>query len=434
MIDMTVAKVAEYTGGTLHGGGAERAVTGAVRDNREVAPGLMFCALPGARRDGHEFIAAALEAGAPCCLAQRVPEGVSGPVVTVPDVAQAMARLAARCREAVKVPVVGITGSSGKTTTKEMVACVLARRFNTLRTEKNFNNELGVPLTIFRIGPETEAAVIELGISHFGEMHRLGAMARPDIAVYTLIGRSHLEALGDRPGVLRAKTELLDVVNGDDDLLASLRCEQRKLTYGLGNGCNVRAEDYRCLGAEGSEFTVVSGAHRIETRVGAFGRHMVYAALAAAAVGIELGVPDADIAAGIADYQPVGRRASVINTGCLTIVDDCYNANPDSTQMAILSAADLGGRLVCVLGDMLELGEHSEEFHRETGRAALDAGALLLTAGPLSEAMGGRHYVSKAELIADLPRQLRRGDTVLVKASHSMAFEDITEALRALEL
>ena len=442
MIDMTVAKVAEYTGGTLHGGGAERAVTGAVRDNREVAPGLMFCALPGARRDGHEFIAAALEAGAPCCLAQRVPEGVSGPVVTVPDVAQAMARLAARCREAVKVPVVGITGSSGKTTTKEMVACVLARRFNTLRTEKNFNNELGVPLTIFRIGPETEAAVIELGISHFGEMHRLGAMARPDIAVYTLIGRSHLEALGDRPGVLRAKTELLDemlrdglvVVNGDDDLLASLRCEQRKLTYGLGKGCDVRAEDYRCLGAEGSEFTVVSGVHRIETRVGAFGRHMVYAALAAAAVGIELGVPDADIAAGIADYQPVGRRASVINTGCLTIVDDCYNANPDSTQMAILSAADLGGRLVCVLGDMLELGEHSEEFHRETGRAALDAGALLLPAGPLSEAMGGRHYASKAELIADLPHQLRRGDTVLVKASHSMAFEDITEALRALEL
>lgn len=442
MIDMTVAKVAEYTGGTLHGGGAERAVTGAVRDNREVAPGLMFCALPGARRDGHEFITAALEAGAPCCLAQRVPEGISGPVVTVPDVAQAMAKLAARCREAVSVPVVGIVGSSGKTTTKEMVACVLARRYNTLRTEKNFNNELGVPLTIFRIGPETEAAVIELGINHFGEMQRLGAMARPDIAVYTLIGRSHLESLGDRRGVLRAKTELLGemprdglvIVNGDDDLLAPLECEQRKLSYGLGENCGVRAENYRCLGAEGSEFTVVSGAHRIETRVRAFGRHMVYAALAAAAVGIELGVPDADIAAGIADYQPVGRRASVINTGCLTIVDDCYNANPDSTQMAILSAADLGGRLVCVLGDMLELGEHSEEFHHETGRAALDAGALLLTAGPLSEAMGGRHYESKAELIADLPRQLRRGDTVLVKASHSMAFEDITEALRALEL
>ena len=151
MIGMTVAKVAEHTGGTLCGGGGERPVTGAVRDNREVAPGLMFCALPGARRDGHEFIAAALDAGAPCCLAQRVPEGVSGPVVIVPDVAQAMARLAAACRAQVKAPVVGIVGSSGKTTTKEMVACVLARRYDTLRTEKNFNNELGVPLTLFRI-------------------------------------------------------------------------------------------------------------------------------------------------------------------------------------------------------------------------------------------------------------------------------------------
>ena len=153
MIGMTVAKVAEHTGGTLCGGGGERPVTGAVRDNREVAPGLMFCALPGARRDGHEFIAAALDAGAPCCLAQRVPEGVSGPVVIVPDVAQAMARLAAASRAQVKAPVVGIVGSSGKTTTKEMVACVLARRYDTLRTEKNFNNELGVPLTLFRHRP-----------------------------------------------------------------------------------------------------------------------------------------------------------------------------------------------------------------------------------------------------------------------------------------
>ena len=440
MIGMTVSKVAEYTGGTLHGGGGEREVLGAVRDNREVTPGLMFCALPGARVDGHDFIGAALEAGAPCCLAQRVPEGVAGPVITVPDVARAMAELASACRGAVKVPVVGVTGSSGKTTAKEMIARVLGRKFCTLKTEKNFNNELGVPLTLFRIGPETEAAVVELGISNFGEMHRLGAMARPDIAVYTLIGRSHLEALGDRRGVLRAKTELLEhmpenglvIVNGDDDLLAGLECRQRKLCFGLGAGCDVRAENYRCLGAEGSSFTVVSGEHRIDTRVSAYGRHMVYAALAAAAVGIELGVPDAEIAAGIAEYEPVGRRASVIDTGKITIIDDCYNANPDSTQMAIKSASDLGGRLVCILGDMLELGERSEEFHIETGRAALEAGALLLTSGPQAAAMGGRHYAGKAELIADLPNQIRPGDRVLVKASHSMAFEDVTEALKEL--
>ncbi len=297
MIDMTVQRAAQAVGGQLHGGCGERPVLGAVRDNREVLPGLMFCALPGARFDGHDFIAAALASGAPCCLAQRVPEGVSGPVITVPDVAKAMARLAEYCRSLVRVPVVGITGSSGKTTAKEMCARVLSRRFNTLKTEKNFNNELGVPLTIFRIMPETEAAVVELGISGFGEMSRLGAMARPDIAVYTLIGRSHLEALGDRRGVLRAKTELLEympddglvVVNGDDDLLSGLVCRQRKLSFGLGAGCDVRAEDYRCLGAAGSEFTIAGGGRRIETRVSAYGRHMVYAALSAAAVGIELG-------------------------------------------------------------------------------------------------------------------------------------------------
>ena len=175
MIDMTVQRAAQAVGGQLHGGCGERPVLGAVRDNREVQPGLMFCALPGARFDGHDFIAAALESGAPCCLAQRVPEGVSGPVITVPDVVKAMARLAEYCRSLVRVPVVGITGSSGKTTAKEMCARVLSRRFNTLKTEKNFNNELGVPLTLFRIGPETEAAVVELGISHFGEMRRLGA-------------------------------------------------------------------------------------------------------------------------------------------------------------------------------------------------------------------------------------------------------------------
>lgn len=440
MIDMTVQRAAQAVGGQLHGGCGERPVLGAVRDNREVQPGLMFCALPGARFDGHDFIAAALESGAPCCLAQRVPDGVSGPVITVPDVAKAMARLAEYCRSLVRVPVVGITGSSGKTTAKEMCARVLSRRFNTLKTEKNFNNELGVPLTIFRIMPETEAAVVELGISGFGEMSRLGAMARPDIAVYTLIGRCHLEALGDRRGVLRAKTELLDympddglvVVNGDDDLLSGLVCRQRKLSFGLGAGCDVRAEDYRCLGAAGSEFTIAGGGRRIETRVSAYGRHMVYAALSAAAVGIELGVPDADIARGIADYEPVGRRASVIEAGGIRIIDDCYNANPDSTQMAIRSASDLGGRLVCILGDMLELGERSEEFHAETGRAALDAGALLLTTGERAAAMGGEHFGSKAELIAALPGLIRPGDSVLVKASHSMAFEEITEALRAL--
>ena len=442
MKDMTVFSAAEAAGGRLVNCPLDLPLAGGVIDSREAGPGLMFCALPGERADGHEYMRSALEKGAACCLATHVPEGVTGPVVLVDDVRSAMAKIAGACRDKLDIPVVGITGSSGKTTAKEMCAAVLSQKYNTLKTEKNFNNELGVPLTLFRIGPEHGAAVVELGINHFGEMSRLGAMAKPDIAVYTLIGRSHLEALGDLDGVLRAKGELVEhmppdgmlIVNGDDEKLAAWRPARRKLTFGLGEGCDVRGVGFAPRGAEGSALTVLAGERRIELFLPAYGRHLAYAALAAAAVGIELGLSDGQIAAGAADYAPVGRRARIIETPSLTVIDDCYNANPDSVKMAIASAGALGGRLVCILGDMLELGELSEQMHREVGEAARAAGALLLTAGERSAAMGGEHFASKAELISALPRLLKRGDRVLVKASHSMAFEEISDALRALSL
>lgn len=442
MKDMTIFSAARAAGGRVAGCGQDAPLSGGVIDSRGAGPGLMFCALPGERADGHEYMRSALEKGAACCLATHVPEGVTGPVVLVDDVRSAMAKIAGACRDRLDIPVVGITGSSGKTTAKEMCAAVLSQKYNTLKTEKNFNNELGVPLTLFRIGPEHGAAVVELGINHFGEMSRLGAMAKPDIAVYTLIGRSHLEALGDLDGVLRAKGELVEhmppdgllIVNGDDEKLAAWRPARRKLTFGLGEGCDVRGVGFAPRGAEGSALTVLAGERRIELFLPAYGRHLAYAALAAAAVGIELGLSDGQIAAGAADYAPVGRRARIIETPSLTVIDDCYNANPDSVKMAIASAGALGGRLVCILGDMLELGEQSEQMHREVGEAARAAGALLLTAGERSAAMGGEHFASKAELISALPRLLKRGDRVLVKASHSMAFEEISDALRALSL
>ena len=442
MKDMTIFSAARAAGGRVAGCGQDAPLSGGVIDSREAGPGLMFCALPGERADGHEYMRSALEKGAACCLATHVPEGVTGPVILVDDVRSAMAKIAGACRDRLGIPVVGITGSSGKTTAKEMCAAVLSQKYNTLKTEKNFNNELGVPLTLFRIGPEHGAAVVELGINHFGEMGRLGAMAKPDIAVYTLIGRSHLEALGDLDGVLRAKGELVEhmppdgllIVNGDDEKLAAWRPARRKLTFGLGEGCDVRGVGFAPRGAEGSALTVLAGERRIELFLPAYGRHLAYAALAAAAVGIELGLSDGQIAAGAADYAPVGRRARIIETPSLTVIDDCYNANPDSVKMAIASAGALGGRLVCILGDMLELGEQSEQMHREVGEAARAAGALLLTAGERSAAMGGEHFASKAELISALPRLLKRGDRVLVKASHSMAFEEISDALRALSL
>ena len=273
MRDMTIFSAARAAGGRVAGCGQDAPLSGGVIDSREAGPGLMFCALPGERADGHEYMRSALEKGAACCLATHVPEGVTGPVILVDDVHSAMAKIAGACRDKLDIPVVGITGSSGKTTAKEMCAAVLSQKYNTLKTEKNFNNELGVPLTLFRIGPEHGAAVVELGINHFGEMGRLGAMAKPDIAVYTLIGRSHLEALGDLDGVLRAKGELVEhmppdgllIVNGDDEKLAAWRPARRKLTFGLGEGCDVRGVGFAPRGAEGSALTVLAGERRLES-------------------------------------------------------------------------------------------------------------------------------------------------------------------------
>jgi UDP-N-acetylmuramoyl-tripeptide--D-alanyl-D-alanine ligase len=297
MIGLTVNDIAAITGGRLHGGNGDTPVTAVVIDSRAAAPGALFAALPGERADGHDYISRALDAGAACCLALRVSEGETRCVITVADVAAALCGLASHYRRMFDIPVVGVTGSVGKTTAKEMIACVLSQKFCTLKTEKNFNNELGVPLTLFRLGREHEAAVIEMGISHFGEMKRLAAMAQPTMAVYTVIGRAHLEFLGDRAGVLRAKGEMLETmsadgvvfVNGDDDLLSEMSCRQRKITFGMNAGCDIRATGISPRGSSGMSCDIVIGDRRIPVVIPSYARHMVYAALAAAAVGVQLG-------------------------------------------------------------------------------------------------------------------------------------------------
>ncbi len=442
MKGLTVKDIAGIVGGRLLGDGGDREPTGLVIDSRQVQPGLGFAALPGEHTDGHAFIGKAFDAGASFCLAEHVPEGEHRAVITVADVAEAITKLAIAYRSRFSIPVVGVTGSVGKTTAKEMISCVLSQKYNTHSTEKNYNNELGVPLTIFRMEPEHEAAVIEMGISHFGEMTRLARMAKPTMAVFTIIGRSHLEFLGDRDGVLLAKGEMLSemdedapvFVNGDDDLLVELQCPQEIIRFGLGRKCDVRAENIRTMGEAGSECDVVCEDRRIPVRIPAYGKHLVYAALAAAAVGMRLGLSDAQIAAGIAAYTPVGRRARVVETDSLTMIDDCYNANPDSAASAIDSASDLGGRLVCIFGDMLELGDKSVQLHRLTGRLALSRGAVLLTTGEMARYMGGQHFESREALIQALPSILHHGDRVLVKASNSMNFGEISEALKTLVL
>ena len=449
MRGLSVSDSAAIVGGELHGSdNSDSEILGVAIDSRKVEAGFIFAALKGERVDGHDYMNKAFELGAACCIAERVPENVTGTVIVVPDVAAALKTLAEHYRKRFDIPVIGIAGSVGKTTAKEMVASVLSRKYNVLKTEKNLNNELGVPLTIFRIEPEHEVAVIEMGISDFGEMSRLAKMVRPTMAVYTLIGHAHLERLHDRSGVLKAKTEMLDYMpddstlflNGDDDLLSTLDCRQRKVLYGTRANADVKAENICSDRLNELSCDIVSG-ESIHVTVPSYGSHMVYAALEGAAVGIEMGLTDDEISAGVAAYETVGRRANVIDTGYITLVDDCYNANPDSVMCAIDSLKTINGRKVCILGDMLEMGENKEELHAQVGRYASDNGVdLLLTVGELSrytctaaEEISSLHFETNAELISKLPELIKKGDTVLVKASHSMKFDEISEALKLLK-
>ena len=449
MRGMTISRAASVCGGRLCGEGDFGAELGSVViDSRAVSAGDFFVAYKGERVDGHDYISAAFDRGAVCCLAQRVPEGETRPVILVPDVQTALEQICAEYRRDLRLPVIGITGSVGKTSAKEMISAVLSQRLNVLKTDKNLNNQIGVPMTISRIRPEHQAAVVEMGISGFGEMSVLAKIARPDMAVFTLIGHAHLEFLHDLDGVLRAKTEMLDfmaddapvLINGDDEKLRGLQCRQKKISFGLGENCNIRAENIR-LGESGETFCdIVYGERRIPVEIRAYGRHMIYAALEGAAVGLLMGLSDGEIVKGIASFETVGRRAAVCDTGFITLIDDSYNANPDSVKCGIDSLMKMPGRHVCILGDMLELGEGSGEMHFDVGRYAGEKGAeLVLTSGPLSRETcrgageRGRHFATREELIAALPGLIQKGDRVLVKASLGSRFDQISEALKELK-
>ena len=448
MYNFTVKDALRACCGTLSGVCALDAPLGeVVIDSRAVRPGDVFVAYKGENTDGHNYISTALDKGAVCCLAERVPEGEGRGVIVVDDVQSALEAIMRAYRENINIPVVGITGSVGKTTAKEMIWAVLSRHMNTLKTEGNLNNQIGVPMTLSRITPAHEAAVVEMGISGFGEMSVLAAMARPTVAVFTVIGHAHLEFLHDLDGVFKAKTEMIDfmlpdgtvIINGDDAKLRALRCSQRIVSYGMGADCDVRAENVRFDGESGAACDIVGFDRRIAVNIPAYGQHMVYAALEGAAVGFVMGLTDEEIASGIAAFHTVGRRGVVTDTGYITLIDDCYNANPDSMRCAVDSLMALPGRHVCVLSDMREMGQDSPAMHKELGEYALAHGVDFVAAyGPMSAyltaAMGSRarHFETKAELIAALPGLIRRGDNVLVKASLGMHLEDAAEALKKL--
>lgn len=447
MYGITVSKAAAICGGSVYGLGVfDPEITRIIIDSRKAEPGDLFAAYRGEKADGHAFIASALANGASCALAEYVPDNVTGPVIICDDVQLALEKIITGFRSLVSIPVVGITGSIGKTTAKQMVSAVLAQHYDVLKTAGNLNNLIGLPITVSEIQENHEVAVLEMGINHFGEMRRLGAMAKPDIILYTMIGHAHLEFLGDLQGVLRAKTEALAemkedalvIVNGDDTLLSELQCAQRKLSFGRGENCDIRAYDITVDEQGFSRFRISYSGRTVYAQPPAIGEHMVYAALEGAAVGFALGLSDSEIENGIREYETVGRRLSFNTLKGLTLIDDCYNANPDSMKSSISTLCTLKGRHVCILGDMLEQGENSSRMHREIGAFASEKNvAQLLCSGTYASdyaagfGTGAKCYETKAELINALKSELREGDVVLVKSSLGSGYGEVSDAIKS---
>lgn len=453
MKNLTLENITVSVKGNYHGDVSylDREISFVTTDSRKSGMDCLFAAIRGANSDGHDYLQSAFERGALCAIAEKIPDGCNFPVIVVRNTVEALGDLAAFYRRQFNIPILGVTGSVGKTTAKEMVSSVLSQRFRVHKTSENLNNDLGVPLTVFGLNESHEFAVIEMGISHFGEMRRLGEIVRPDMALYISIGSAHLEFLGDFDGVLRAKSEMLDFlpndgtvfINGDNDTLRKMRCKQKICKFGTSADCKVKAENVVLLGTDGMELDILSESRRIHAKINAYGVHLVSSALGAAAVGLHMGLSDKEIADGISSYTPVGSRAGIAKTENITIIDDCYNANPNSVSAAIDSLALLTGRRVCVLGDMGELGETAATLHFEVGKHAAERGIdLVIACGTLSKSTADGavasgcenifHFKGKAELIEALPKLIESGDSVLVKASHSMHFEEIVEALKKL--
>ncbi len=448
MSPCTVAALCAAVGGKLLSGDSAAVVTGVTTDSRAASDGQLFIPLTGERFDGHAYIDGALSAGAAGCLTARVPETMQPGkfYIQVADTRLALKALAAWYRSRFTLPVVQITGSAGKTTTKEMVAAVLSRRYDTLKTQANFNNDIGTPLTLLGLAPQHQAAVIETGMNHFGEIRYLGEMVQPDIAVITNVGDAHIENLGNtRQGILQAKCEIFEnlapdgiaVLNGDDPLLDTVTLPQTILRCGRGEGCSVRVTDVDDRGIEGIACTVTTAKASYRLMTASPGGFMIYPMAMAAAIGEALGLTGEEIAAGVAAYVPTGSRMHIIRLpeGRL-LIDDCYNANPQAMTEALrLLAVTQTRRRAAVLGDMGELGELTVSAHRAigalTGELHLDS---VIAIGEkardiASAAPNAQWFPSVEDALPAVRAAFTGGTAMLVKASHAMHFENIVKEL-----
>ena len=425
-------------------------------DSRNIEKDCLFIPIKGARFDGHDAILEAYGKGALCCLSEKVLKDTNTPYILVESTLQAIKDIAEFYRNGLDVKVVGITGSVGKTSTKEMIACVMSQKFHTLKTQGNLNNELGLPLTIFRLREEHEVAILEMGISDFGEMHRLSKIARPDICVITNIGDCHLENLIDRGGVLKAKTEIFDfmkdngsvVLNGDDEQLKTVGITKGNTPrfFGIDTDREFVASDINNAGILGVNCRIRVKNEAFDVHIPIPGYHMVYNALAAAAVGDILGLSKEEIKAGIECLKPIVGRNNIVEANRFIIIDDCYNANPASMKASLDVLSQAAGRKVAILGDMFELGEKTLDLHREVGRYAAGKNLdCIICVGTLSSQMSQGaleteglsqiiYLESKEILLSVLDKYIQPGDTILVKASHGMIFSEVVERIKSKSL
>ncbi|MBQ2411974.1 MAG: UDP-N-acetylmuramoyl-tripeptide--D-alanyl-D-alanine ligase [Anaerotignum sp.] len=460
MKKITVREVIKATGAQMIAlGDMEAALNREIgyitQDSRETKEGVLFVARIGEVRDGHDFLPQCFENGVTACLSQKVVAPKNGAVLLlVPDTGKALLDLTAYYRDLFDIPYVGVTGSVGKTTTKDMIASVLSQKYNTLWTAGNYNNEVGVPLTMFRIEEEHEAAVIEMGMNHFGEIDRIAKAVRPHIGVISNVGVAHIEHLGSREGILKAKCEMLGhmdetgvaILNADNDMLQTLegKLPQKTVWFGIENKKDFYADEIEQIGLEKTACTIHTPIGDIRVDVPIPGVHMVLNALSAAAVGVELGLTLEQVKAGIETFQATKNRMSIEKTkDGITVLNDVYNSNPVSCKASIDILANAPGRKIAMLGYMGELGDYEEAGHREVGIHAVEKGIdMLFCVGLCCEYMADAARKAGMQEVYYMETQeefwekgipmLQEGDTILLKASRSREFEKTVAKLQGV--
>lgn len=449
----TAAEIAALTNGRLVQGDPESQITGFTWDSRQVKPGDCFVAMPGERVDGHAFTERAAVAGAACILCGREVEAPGAAVVVAPDPLIALGQLGRVQRDRFPdLTVVGVTGSVGKTTTKELVAAVLSEGFRVFRNRGNLNSEVGLPVTLMDLSPEDQVAVLEMGMRALGEIEYLTSIARPAVGVVTNVGLSHLELLGSQANIALAKGELIRslpaeghaVLNADDPFVRAMASTTRATVWyygatarGMGDRW-VTAVDGRREGESGQRFRLLTAQGEVEAYLPAPGSHNLLNAMAAAAVGLSQGMDLEQIARGLARFANAGNRMRMLQLGGVRVIDDTYNAAPSSVKAALgvmREQVGEGGRAIAVLGDMYELGAMAEQGHREVGAEAGRLADLVVAVGELARLIADEagakatFFPQKSEAIAWLKAHLRPGDTVLLKGSRGMEMEEIVQAL-----